>query len=149
MRVHVPPRIEKKESGIRRREAFKSVLRASARTTGTNTTTTGMWLTNAESGNVRSARAARARHSLVPAIRMKMRARVSIAPVRSSPALKTNMQLITIGALLLKTVSVSSALRTPVTSSTPIALSATRSGDSHSRRKAVKTATTSAKTMMR
>ena len=82
-------------------------------------------------------------------MRVKMRARESITPVRSRPALSTNMQLITIGALLLKTLSVSSAVSTPETSSTPIALSATRSGESHSRRNAVKTATTRQKTMMR
>ena len=134
---------------MRRREAFRSVLRARARTTGTKTTTTGMWLTMAESGKIRSARASKARHSFLPASRIKTRASESIAPVRSSPALKTNMQPITTGALLLKTASVSSALRIPVTSSTPIALSATRSGDAHSRRKAVKTVATSAKTMMR
>ena len=38
-------------------------------------------------------------------MRRKIRARASIAPVLSSAALSTNMQPITIGALLLKTAS--------------------------------------------
>ena len=59
----------------------------------------------AESGNANAARASAARRSVVPAMRVKIRARESITPVRSKPALSTNMELITIGALLLKTVT--------------------------------------------
>ena len=111
------------------------------------TTTTGVLLTNAESGTVKMASAANARSSLLPAMRRKTRASASIAPVLSNAALRTNMQPITIGALLLKTASASLVLRMPVTSRRPIALSATMSGASHSRRKAMKTRPTSAKTM--
>ena len=80
-----------------------------------NTTTTGVLLIKAESGTVRAANATSARNSLVPATRRKSRARASIAPVLSNAALSTNMQPITIGALLLKTASVSSVPRMPVT----------------------------------
>lgn len=103
----------------------------------------------AESGTVRTASARSARTSLVPAIRKKIRASASIAPVRSKAALRTNMQPIVIGALLLKTLSASSAWIVPVMSRMPRALSATTSGASHSRRKAMKAKTTSAKTMIR
>ena len=109
---------------MRRREALRSVLRASAMTTGTKTTTTGMWLTGLRAAGQKREGKDRAR-SVVPAMRMNPRASVSIAPVRSSAALRTNMELMMIGALLLKTVSVSSAVSTPVTSNTPIALNAT------------------------
>ena len=131
------------------REAFRSVQRARASTTGMKTTTTGVLLMKAESGRVKPASTTSARNSLAPARRKKIRARASIAPVRSSAALRTNMQPIVIGALLLKTLSVSSALRVPLSKSTPSALKATRSGESHSRTKARKTPATRAKTRMR
>ena len=59
------------------------------------------------------------------------------------------MQPMVIGALLLKTFIVSSVLKIPVRRKTPRALKATRSGESHSRTKAMKTPTTSAKTMIK
>ena len=59
------------------------------------------------------------------------------------------MQPIVIGALLLKTFIVSSLLKIPVRRSTPSALKAATSGESHSRTKTMKTPITSAKTMIR
>ena len=142
--------MEKNESGMRSRDAFNSVCRASARTTGMNTTTTGVLFTKAESGTVKTASTTRARNSLAPASRRKTRAESvdRAGPLQRGAehehaadhdrrAVAEDRQRLIRPRMPRKR------------GATPSALIATRSGESHSRRNATKTSATSAKTMIR
>ena len=144
--VQVPPRMLANDSGISSFDGANPRVWETEIITGVRMTTTGVLFMNAEIRATRVVITATAISGERHFTRDRPSPISSMTPVRSSAALRTSMQAMVIGALLLKTARTSSLSRMPTRRRTATAESATMSDGSVSRMKPKKTITTRTRT---
>ena len=146
MSVQSPPKMEANESGMSSFDGFNPRDAASEIMMGMKTTTTGVLLMKAESTATIGSITMRSDQSLFPTARLSRCAMVSITPVRSSAALRMNMQATVMAASLLKTLNASAGVKMPAASSALSASIATMSSDNFSQTIIAKVTASSPKT---
>jgi len=136
--------MERYDSGISNRVAGIPTVRASLRTSGIRTITTGVLLMNAGATAAPASISPTVLRGALPARRTTALASASIVPVRTSAPDRTKNAAMVIGAELAKAAVISAGVNHPATIITPAPNTATVTGGNRSAAKAMNKAMTNA-----